>query len=195
MTQQTEQQTSQRLQGKRVAILASHGFEESELAVPRAALQQAGVEVHIVSPEKDSIRAWAETDWGEAYHVDKSLSEASEHDYHGLVLPGGLINPDTLRQDEKALGFVRSFFQAHKPVGAICHAPWILIDAGVVEGRQMTSFPSVASDLKNAGAKWEDSEVVCDSALVTSRKPADLDAFNAKLLEELAEGKHQHQHA
>ncbi|MEL0617386.1 type 1 glutamine amidotransferase domain-containing protein [Cobetia marina] len=195
MTQQTDQQTRQQLQGKRVAILATHGFEESELAVPRAALQEAGVEVHIVSPEKDGIRAWAETDWGETYQVDTSLSDASEHDYHGLVLPGGLFNPDTLRQDETALNFVRSFFQAHKPVAAICHAPWILINAGVVEGRQMTSFPSIAQDLKNAGAEWQDSEVVCDSALVTSRKPDDLDAFNAKLLEELAEGKHQHQHA
>ena len=116
MTQQTDQQTRQQLQGKRVAILATHGFEESELAVPRAALQEAGVEVDIVSPEKDGIRAWAETDWGEKYQVDTPLSDASEHDYHGLVLPGGLFNPDTLRQDESALSFVRSFFQAHKPV-------------------------------------------------------------------------------
>lgn len=186
---------AQQLQGKRVAILATHGFEESELAVPRAALQQAGVEVHIVSPQKDGIRAWAETDWGDTYQVDKLLGEASEHDYHGLVLPGGLFNPDTLRQDETALNFVRAFFQAHKPVAAICHAPWILINAGVVEGRRMTSFSSVAEDLKNAGAQWEDSAVVCDNALVTSRTPEDLDAFTAKLIEELAEGKHQHQHA
>ncbi|RKR07601.1 protease I [Kushneria sinocarnis] len=186
---------SQSLTGIPVAILASDGFEESELAVPRTMLDQEGVEVHIVAPEHGTIRAWAETQWGDEYTVDKSLDEVSSHDYHALVLPGGVINPDTLRTNEKAMSFVRGFFEEGKPVGAICHAPWILISAQVVEGRRMTSYPTVRRDLENAGAKWEDSEVVCDSALVTSRRPGDLDAFCGKLIEEIKEGRHRKQHA
>lgn len=186
---------SKQLDGKRVAILATDGFEESELAVPQSTLRSYGVEVHVVAPGKDGIRAWAETDWGDSYEVDKALDQARPEDYHALVLPGGLFNPDALRLNEQALDFVRAFFKAGKPVAAICHAPWILINAGVVEGRTLTSFPSVAQDLRNAGATWEDQEVVVDNGLVTSRTPKDLDPFCKRLMEELAEGRHQNQHA
>jgi|TARA_R110001599_G_scaffold37396_2_gene116142 protease I len=190
-----ESMMTQALNGKRVAILAAAGFEESELSVPRAALQKEGVEVHIVTPDGKGIRAWAETEWGDTYEADKALADANESDYHALVLPGGLFNPDELRTNDDALSFVKAFFQAGKPVAAICHAPWILINAGVVEGRRMTSVPSVAQDLVNAGVEWVDEPVVVDSGLVTSRTPKDLDAFNAKLLEELQEGRHAGQHA
>ncbi|MBZ9567238.1 type 1 glutamine amidotransferase domain-containing protein [Modicisalibacter tunisiensis] len=186
---------SQKLSGKRVAILATDGFEESELAVPRKELDAQGITVHIVAPDKKGIRAWAETDWGDTYDVDVALDDADVADYHALVLPGGLFNPDSLRTNEKAQAFARHFFEAGKPVAAICHGPWLLINAGVVEGRRMTSFPSVAQDLKNAGAEWVDEEVVVDSGLVTSRKPDDLDAFCRKLIEEIGEGRHSHQHA
>ncbi|OAZ99079.1 type 1 glutamine amidotransferase domain-containing protein [Halomonas sp. G11] len=186
---------NQALTGKRVAILATDGFEESELSVPRAALQKNGVEVHVVTPEGKGIRAWAETDWGETYDADAPLADVNESDYHALVLPGGLFNPDALRLNDDALDFAKAFFQAGKPVAAICHAPWILINAGVVEGRRMTSVASVAQDLRNAGANWVDESVVVDSGLVTSRTPKDLDDFNAKLLEELQEGRHSGQHA
>ena len=186
---------SKQLDGKRVAILATDGFEESELAVPQSTLRSYGVEVHVVAPSKDGIRAWAETDWGDTYEVDKALDQAQAEDYHALVLPGGVINPDKLRVNETALEFVNAFFQAGKPVAAICHGPWTLINAGVVEGRKMTSYPSVRKDLENAGALWEDSEVVVDQGLVTSRKPDDLDAFCKRLAEELAEGRHEGQHA
>lgn len=186
---------AQQLNGKRVAILAADGFEEAELSSPRAALQGQGVETHVITPDGKGIRAWAETDWGETYEADKSLADANPADYHALVLPGGVFNPDELRTNEKALGFVRSFFEAGKPVAAICHAPWILINAGVVDGRKLTSVPSIAQDLKNAGANWVDESVVVDSGFVTSRTPKDLDDFNGKLLEELAEGRHSEQHA
>lgn len=186
---------NQALTGKRVAILATDGFEESELSVPRAALQKNGVEVHVVTPEGKGIRAWAETDWGDTYDADAALADVNESDYHALVLPGGLFNPDALRLNDDALDFAKAFFQAGKPVAAICHAPWILINAGVVEGRRMTSVASVAQDLRNAGANWVDESVVVDSGLVTSRTPKDLDDFNAKLLEELQEGRHSGQHA
>lgn len=186
---------SQQLSGKQVAILATDGFEEVELTEPRKALQEAGATVHLIAPSKEGIRAWVKTGWGENYAVDKSLDEANPTDYHALVLPGGALNPDNLRQDEKALTFTRHFFEAHKPVGAICHGPWVLIDAGVVQGRTMTSFPSVSTDLKNAGAEWVDQEVVVDSGLVTSRSPKDLEAFCSKLVEEIGEGQHTDQHA
>lgn len=188
---------TQALNGKRVAILATDGFEESELSVPKASLAGHGVDVDVVAPEgkADGIRAWAETDWGDTYEVDKALDQAQPEDYHALVLPGGLFNPDELRLNEQALDFVRAFFKAGKPVAAICHAPWILINAGVVEGRTLTSVPSVAQDLRNAGATWEDQEAVVDNGLVTSRTPKDLDAFCKRLMEELAEGRHQKQHA
>lgn len=186
---------SQQLNGKTVAILATDGFEESELSEPKAALENAGATVHVVAPNKDAIRAWASTDWGQTYRVDKHLDEADPADYDALELPGGLFNPDALRQDKRALRFTKHFFEAHKPVGAICHGPWVLIDAGVANGRRMTSYPSVKQDLRNAGAEWVDEEVVVDSGLVTSRKPNDLEAFCSKLVEEIGEGRHRHQHA
>lgn len=178
---------------KKIAILATHGFEESELKSPKEHLEQQGWTAHIVSPESGTIKAWAEKDWGKEYNVDKTLDEVSASDYNALVLPGGVINPDQLRTNEKALSFVRDFFQQHKPVAAICHGPQILINAEAVEGRNMTSVNSISKDLKNAGAVWEDSEVVVDNGLVTSRTPKDLPAFNAKMVEEIKEGKHEDQ--
>ena len=183
------------LKNTTVAILATDGFEEAELTSPKKALEAQSITVHVVAPTSGSITAWAETDWGADYMVDKALGDVSAADYDALMLPGGLFNPDTLRTNDEALNFVRDFFKAGKPVGAICHAPWILINAGVVEGRRMTSVASVSRDLINAGATWEDAEVLCDSALVTSRTPADLNAFNNKLIEEIKEGKHRQQHA
>lgn len=180
---------------KKVAILATHGFEESELVSPKEALEQQGWTAHIISPEGGSIKSWAEKDWGKEYPVDKTLAEVSSGDYDALVLPGGVINPDKLRVDEKALAFVKSFFDEKKPVAAICHGPQVLINAQVVEGRKMTSFQSVKQDLINAGAQWVDEEVVVDAGLVTSRTPDDLPAFNKKLIEEIKEGKHKDQHS
>ena len=181
------------VKGKRVAILATHGFEESELSSPREALTSAGVDTHIVSLKGGQITSWAKTNWGQEYPVDKTLDEVSSDDYDMLVIPGGLFNPDTLRADQDALDFTRHFFQQHKPVAAICHGPWVLISAGVVSGRDLTSYHTVKDDLVNAGANWHDQPVVCDSGLVTSRSPDDLEDFNRKVLEELAEGKHQRQ--
>ena len=178
---------------KNIAILATHGFEESELKSPKEHLEEQGWTAHIISPEGGSIKAWAEKDWGSEYTVDKTLDEVSASDYDALVLPGGVINPDKLRTNEKAIAFVQDFFKQHKPVAAICHGPQILISAEAVSGRKMTSVKSVSVDLKNAGAVWEDSEVVVDNGLVTSRTPEDLPAFNAKLVEEINEGKHEDQ--
>lgn len=186
---------AQPLSGQNVAILATHGFEESELTSPRQALQEAGAGVTVVSPETGGIRAWAKTEWGRTYSADRNLAEAQEADYDALILPGGLFNPDTLRTDDTALDFVRRFFENGKPVAAICHAPWILINAGVVEGRRLTSVRSVAQDLRNAGADWVDEPVVTDAGLVTSRTPADLELFNDKVVEEVGEGRHTRQHA
>jgi protease I len=181
---------TQTLNGKRIAILVANGFEEDELLSPRKALEHAGAETQIVSPENGKVKAWKHTDWGTEVNVDVPLDSAKPDDYDALVLPGGVMNPDHLRRNAKALDFVRAFFQSGKPVGAICHGPWTLIDAGVVRGRTMTSYESIQTDLKNAGAKWEDQEVVVDHGLVTSRKPDDLPAFNRKLIEEVAEGVH-----
>ncbi|MBY8961431.1 type 1 glutamine amidotransferase [Flavobacterium sp. D11R37] len=180
---------------KKVAILATNGFEESELKSPKEHLEEQGWTAHIISPESGSIKAWKGKDWGGTYTVDKKLSEVSSSDYDALVLPGGVINPDQLRTNEEALTFVRDFFKAKKPVAAICHGPQILINAEVVEGREMTSYHSVRKDLENAGAKWTDKEVVVDQGLVTSRNPDDLPAFNKKMVEEIKEGKHEKQHA
>ncbi len=180
---------------KKIAILATNGFEESELKSPKEHLEQQGWMVDIVSPEPGSIKAWAQKNWGKEYTVDKELGGASASDYDALVLPGGVLNPDKLRTNEKALGFVKDFFSQKKPVGAICHGPQILIDADVVEGREMTSVKAISKDLKNAGANWKDEAVIVDAGLVTSRTPEDLPAFNAKLVEEINEGKHRDQHA
>ena len=184
-----------KLSGKKVAILATDGFEQSELTEPRDALKKAGATVHIVSPESGSIKAWDDDDWGIDVEVDKTLDSADADSYNALVLPGGVINPDKLRINDQALQFIKSFFKQGKPVAAICHGPWTLINAGVVEGRRMTSFKSIRKDLENAGAHWEDSAVVTDEGLVTSRNPDDLPQFCAKIIEEVAEGVHEDQHA
>ncbi|VXB53264.1 type 1 glutamine amidotransferase domain-containing protein [Maribacter litoralis] len=180
---------------KRIAILATNGFEESELKSPKEAMEKEGFNVDIVSLEKDEIKGWADGNWSNSYTVDKTLNEVRAEDYNALVLPGGVINPDLLRREEKALDFVRDFFKLKKPVAAICHAPWTLISAGVVKGRKMTSYHSIKDDVINAGADWVDQEVVVDEGFVTSRNPDDLPAFNSKLIEEIKEGKHEMQHA
>jgi len=180
----------QSLKGKKVAILATDGFEQSELTEPLNALENAGATAHIVSPKAGAIKGWKHTEWGDSFAVDATLEEADPHHYDALVLPGGVMNPDKLRRDPKVQQFVRSFFEEGKPVGAICHGPWTLIDAGVVKGRKVTSYETIQTDLKNAGADWVDQEVVVDNGLVTSRKPDDLPAFNRKLIEEIAEGRH-----
>ncbi|OBX25787.1 protease I [Gelidibacter algens] len=181
------------LNRKRVAILATNGFEESELREPKKALEKAGAEVHIISEKSGKIKSWADGNWSADYNVDKTLDDVNQKDYHALMLPGGVINPDKLRTNPKAVNFVKSFFENHKPVGAICHGPWLLAEADVLKGRKMTSYGSIKTDMINAGANWVDQEVVVDEGLVTSRSPEDLPAFNAKLVEEVYEGKHEDQ--
>lgn len=183
------------LSNRNIAILTENGFEEVELTSPLQALKEAGATVHIVSPQKEKVKAWDHDHWSIELPVDKNLSEVSAKDYDGLLLPGGVFNPDKLRINEQAVNFVKDFFDAGKPVAAICHGPQTLINAGVVSGRRLTSYPAIAIDLINAGAQWTDSEVVVDQGLVTSRKPDDLPAFNKKMLEEFAEGVHAGQHA
>jgi protease I len=180
---------SDQLQGKKIAILvANEGVEEVELTSPRDALREAGAEVDLLAPENDEIQAFNHLDKGETFTPDGAVGDADPDSYDGLVLPGGVANPDQLRTDTDAVQFVRAFFEAGKPVGAICHAPWTLINADVVDGRTLTSWPSLQTDLRNAGAEWVDEEVHVDQGLVSSRKPDDLDAFNAKIVEEFAEG-------
>lgn len=181
------------LGNKKVAILATDGFEEVELKKPLDALKENDAEVDIVSPGEGMIKAWHKGNWSSEYAVDKTLDQVSSKDYDALILPGGVINPDKLRRSEKAVQFVRAFFDEHKPVAAICHGPWLLAEAGVAKGRRLTSFHSIKTDMINAGAKWENSEVVVDEGLVTSRSPNDMDAFINKLLEEIREGKHEKQ--
>jgi protease I len=178
------------LSGVKVAILAADGFEQSELTEPRKALKEAGAETLVVSPAKDEVQGWKHFDKGERIKVDVPLEQADAADYDALLLPGGVANPDQLRTLPKAVQFVRSFFETGKPVAAICHGPWTLIEAGVVRGRTLTSWPSLKTDLVNAGAMWVDREVCVDHGLVTSRKPADIPAFNQKMIEEFAEGQH-----
>lgn len=183
------------LNGKKVAILATDGFEQSELFEPKRALEESGAEVSIVSLKSGEIKGWNKTDWGKSIEVDLTIDEANADHFDALQLPGGVFNPDKLRTEEKVLSFVKSFFEKGKPVAAICHAPWILINAEVVKGREMTSYHTVRKDLENAGAKWVDQEVVVDNGLVTSRNPDDIPAFNKKMIEEIAEGKHNRQKA
>jgi len=178
------------LNGKRVAILATDGYEESELLEPKRALDEAGAQTEIVSLQAGEIKGWKHTDWGGSIAVDATVQEADCADYDALVLPGGVMNPDKLRTVPEAVGFVRGFAEAGKPIAAICHGPWTLIEAGAVNGKRMTSWPSLQTDLKNAGAEWVDQEVVVDQGLVTSRKPDDLPAFNRKMIEEISEGQH-----
>ncbi len=177
--------------GKKIAILATHGFEQSELEVPLQKLKEAGAQVQIVSLEAGEIKGWAKKDWGRPVPVDRTLDEAKPSDYDALVLPGGQINPDLLRVERKAIDFIKGFWRENKVVGAICHAPWLLIEAEIVKGRRVTSYHSIKTDVINAGGRWEDSEVVTDQGLVTSRNPGDLDAFSQKLIEEIGEGVHQ----
>ena len=184
------QETVMQLSGKKIAILATHGFEQSELEVPRDKLKAAGATVHVVSPEAGQIRGWQKKDWGRPVQVDRSLDEVSADDYDALVLPGGQINPDLLRVNDKALALIRAFYAQKKVIAAVCHAPWLLIETGLIKGRKCTSYKSIKTDMINAGGKWEDSTVVTDEGIITSRNPGDLEAFSAKIIEEVAEGRH-----
>jgi protease I len=178
------------LRNKRVAALVDNGFEQSELAEPKKALEAAGAKVDIVSPQDTKVKGWQHIKWGDEFSVDRKLEDVRADEYDALLLPGGVMNPDKLRANAKAVQFVKSFVDAGKPIAAICHGPWTLIEAGAVEGRRMTSWPSLATDLRNAGANWVDQECVVDNGLVTSRKPDDIPAFNKKMIEEFAEGTH-----
>jgi protease I len=178
------------LNGKKIAILATTGFEQTELEVPRDRLKKAGAIVDVVSLASGEIKGWDKKDWGRPVKVDKTLDQVSAQDYDAVVLPGGQINPDLLRVEPKALEFIKDIFGAGKVVAAVCHAPWLLIETGIAKGRRMTSFKSIKTDVANAGAKWEDSEVVVDQGIITSRNPGDLEAFSAKIIEEVREGRH-----
>jgi len=179
------------LDGKKILILATNGFEQAELEVPRDRLTAAGAKVDVVSPEKGEIKGWDKKDWGRPVKVDKALATASVADYDAIVLPGGQINPDLLRVNPDALKLIRGFYDAGKTVAAVCHAPWLLIETGIAKGRNMTSYHSIKTDVVNAGGKWQDSEVVTDNGVITSRNPGDLEAFSNKIIEEVREGKHQ----
>jgi protease I len=178
------------LAGKKVAILVTDGFEQVEMTKPRQALKDAGADAKIVSPKSGKIQGMNHADKGDKFDVDLELDEARPEDFDALMIPGGLMNPDELRASPEALEFTRHFFSEGKPVAAICHAPWVLIDAGVVRGRTLTSWPNIKTDVKNAGGKWVNEEVVVDNGLVTSRKPDDIPAFNKKMIEEFGEGRH-----
>jgi protease I len=184
------------LSDKKVAILvANEGIEQVELTEPRKALEEAGATVELLAPQAGEAQAFNHLDKADTFPVDKAVSDADPSDYDALMLPGGVANPDNLRTHPEAVEFVKDFFDAGKPVAAICHAPWTLVEAGVLDGRTITSWPSLQTDIRNAGGTWVDEEVVVDAGLVTSRKPDDLEAFNAKMVEEIAEGKHAKQHA
>jgi protease I len=178
------------LENRKVAILTEEGFEQVELTSPKSALKEAGATVHVISPKTGKIKAWDKTNWGIEVDVDKQLDEVSPDDYDALVLPGGVLNPDKLRQNKNAVAFVSAFLDEGKPIAAICHGPQMLIETGMIKGRKLTSYPSLQTDLKNAGAHWVDEQVVADNGLVTSRRPDDLPAFNKKMVEEFAEGVH-----
>lgn len=180
----------QELEGTKVAVLATDGVEQVELTEPVKALKQAGAMVHLVSPQPEAIQGWNHFDKADRITVDQPLDQADPAEYAALLLPGGVINPDQLRLEPKAIAFIRHFVEARKPIAAICHGPWTLIDAGGVQGRKMTSWPSLQTDLRNAGAEWVDQEVVTDQGLVTSRKPDDIPAFTRKMIEEFREGRH-----
>src|SRR2546423_304586 len=180
-----------KLDGKKVAFLATHGVEQVELIEPRKAVESQGAETELISLEDGQIQGFEHLDHGDKFDVDRTVKDADASDYDALVLPGGVANPDFLRADKDAVAFTRAFFEAGKPVGAICHGPWTLIDAGVVEGMTVTSWPSLQTDLRNAGANWVDEECVVDKGLTTSRKPDDLPAFCAKIVEEFCEGEHE----
>lgn len=185
----------QNLKGKKVAILVENGFEQIELTSPKQALEQAGAKTEIISPQSGKVKGWEHTDWGQEFPVDVSIEQANANNYDALLLPGGVMNPDKLRMNQQAVQFVRNFFEQGKPVASICHGPWMLVEADIARGRKLTSYPSIKTDVKNAGGNWVDQEVVVDQGLVTSRSPKDLPAFNQKLIEEVAEGQHARQRA
>lgn len=179
----------------KIAILATDGFEQAELVEPLNKLKAAGATVHVLSDKEGSIKGWDQDHWGDSVPVDKLVKAASVNDYDALVLPGGQINPDKLRADETAVSFIRDFYNSKKTLAAICHAPWLLIEAGVIKGRDVTSYKSIQTDVRNAGGKWHDQEVVTDEALITSRNPGDLPAFISKIIEEVEEGRHEKRQA
>jgi len=181
---------SDQLRNKRIAILATDGVEQVELIEPKKALEEAGAKTEVVSPKDGKIKGWNHTDWGKDIPVDVNLKSADQSTYDGLLLPGGVMNPDHLRMEPSAVRFVKAFFDSGKPVAAICHGPWLLVEADVLRGRKLTSWPSLQTDIRNAGGEWIDQDVVTDHGLVTSRKPADIPAFTRKTIEEFAEGKH-----
>ncbi|MBC7449144.1 MAG: type 1 glutamine amidotransferase [Hymenobacteraceae bacterium] len=181
---------SNKLQGKRIAIVATDGFEQSELEEPKKFLESEGAETHVISLKSGSIRGWDQKDWGDAVSVDKTIQDVTAADYDALVLPGGQMNPDVLRTNPDVVAFAAEFLRAGKVVAAICHGPWTLIETGLPKGKRVTSWPSLRTDLTNAGATWTDEEVVTDKGLITSRKPADIPAFNRKIVEEILEGTH-----
>lgn len=183
------------LQGKTIAFLVTDGFEQIELTTPWEQINLAGAETVLIAIEEGKVQGYHHLDKGDAFKADKSIADVSADDYDGLILPGGVANPDALRTDQNVVEFVRDFFTQHKPVAAICHAPWTLVEADVINGRTLTSWPSLRTDIQNAGGNWVDQEVVVDQGLVTSRKPDDLEAFCSKAIEEFAEGKHQRQRA
>lgn len=178
------------IKNKKIAVLATDGFEQSELEKPVAALKEAGATVEIISLKSGAIKGWDDKNWGREVQVDKTVDSVKASDYDALVLPGGVMNPDTLRINKEAVAFVSDFINDSKPIAAICHGPWTLIETGALKGRKVTSWPSLKTDLENAGATWVDEEVVTDQGLVTSRKPADLPAFCKKMIEEIGEGEH-----
>jgi len=184
--------SSDKLKGKKIAIIATDGFEQVELTEPKKYLESEGATTHVISLKSGSIKGWdgPNENWGDKVSVDKVITDVKPADYDALILPGGQMNPDVLRTDKNAVAFVREFAGSGKVVAAICHGPWTLIEADVVRGKKMTSWPSLHTDLKNAGAHWEDSEVVVDKGLITSRKPEDIPAFNKKIMEEILEGQH-----
>jgi deglycase len=178
------------LNGKRIAILATNGFEQSELEVPRDKLKAAGANVEVISLQPGEIKGWDKKDWGRPVKVDRTIGDVSPADYDAVVLPGGQINPDLLRVEPKVLAFIKDIYDQKKVVAAVCHGPWLLIETGIAKGRKMTSYKSIKTDVINAGGKWEDAEVVVDQGVITSRHPGDLNAFSAKIIEEVNEGKH-----
>lgn len=179
------------IDASRILIMATHGFEQSELTEPLARLRELGAEVKVAAPKAGTIRGWDKTDWGQEVPVDLTVAEVKAEDFDALVLPGGQINPDKLRTDQQAVAIVRRFVESGKPVAAICHGPWLLVEAGVLEGRKVTSYHSIRTDVKNAGGDWQDAEVVVDQGIITSRNPDDLPAFIAKIAEEVEEGRHR----
>ena len=185
-----EAEMNEKVQGKKVAILATDGFEESELVETKRMLEEAGIVTTVVAPQAGKIKAWKHTEWGQEVQVDKTLEQCEPNDFDALMIPGGVMNPDKLRMEPKAVEFVRSMYESGKPIGAICHGPWLLVEADALRGRQATSYAAIKTDLINAGANWVDQEVVTDQGIVTSRKPDDIPAFSRKLIEEIGEGTH-----